>query len=95
MLNAQQVILKLNIMNYDFKGIRNTNLIDDFLQFLTSANENNLWLHFGMIVEIDPTIDFTNNNVLIRWREKVEGFNDKIIYYNLAEFKNDFQLINA
>ena len=48
-----------------------------------------------MIVEIDPTIDFTNNNVLIRWREKVEGFNDKIIYYNLAEFKNDFQLINA
>ncbi len=82
-------------MKFDYKGIRNINIqISDFIDFLLSINDNSLWEYQGMIVQIDPTVDYGNNNVLVRWRDVNEGFNDKIIYYNLAEFKKDFKLLN-
>jgi hypothetical protein len=46
-------------------------------------------------VKIDPTVDYDDENILIRWTDISEGFNDKVIYYNLAEFKKHFQIINA
>ena len=41
----------------------------------------------GMKVELDPTVDFTNQNLLVRWLDLDEGFNDKIIVYSLKEFQ--------
>ena len=40
-----------------------------------------------MKVELDPTVDFNSQNILIRWEDLEEGFNDKIIVYSLKEFK--------
>lgn len=83
-------------MKFDFKGTKTKDFfLDDFLQELILFRDNSLWNYKGLRVEIDPTIDYFENNVLIRWKDIDEGFNDKIIYYNLAEFKKDFQLINA
>lgn len=83
-------------MKFDFKGTKTKDFfLDDFLQELILFRDNSLWNYKGLRVEIDPTIDYSENNVLIRWKDIDEGFNDKIIYYNLAEFKKDFQLINA
>lgn len=83
-------------MKLDFKGIENSeNKISVFVDYLEKIKENSLWIYKGLKVEIDPTIDFTNSNILIRWTDIDEGFNDKIIYHNLAEFKKDFQLLNA
>ena len=83
-------------MKFDCKGTQTNNcLLNDFVAILKSIKDNSLWDFKGLQVEIDPTIDYSDNNVLIRWKDINEGFNDKIIYYNLAEFKKDFQLINA
>ncbi len=83
-------------MKFDCKGTQTNNcLLNDFVAMLESIKDNSLWNYKGLQVEIDPTIDYSDNNVLIRWKDINEGFNDKIIYYNLAEFKKVFQLINA
>ena len=78
-------------MKFDCKGTQTNNcLLNDFVAMLESIKDNSLWNYKGLQVEIDPTIDYSDNNVLIRWKDINEGFNDKIIYYNLAEFKKDF-----
>ena len=82
-------------MKFNCKGIKSpVNEINDFIGFLYSVKENSLWSYNGLTVEIDPTLDYSFNNVLIRWVDVNEGFNDKVIYYNLAEFKKDFKLLN-
>ena len=57
-------------------------------------NSSYLWEYMGMIVEIDPTADFSSQNVLIRWLDIKEGFNDKIIVHSLEEFKDKFNKID-
>lgn len=80
-------------MKYDYKGIKkSTTSIEDFIDLLNDVDDNVLWLYQGLIVEIDPTIDFLSNNVLVRWTDINEGFNDKTIYYSLKDFQNDFTL---
>lgn len=81
-------------MKFDFKGTKSSKgSISDFEEFLKSVDDNSVWEYMGLTVEIDPTIDYNSNNVLIRWLDIDEGFNDKIIYHNLAEFKKDFKLV--
>lgn len=83
-------------MKFDFKGIKTEeSKIDDFIEFLNFLNGENLWNFKGLRVEIDPTFDYNNNNVLIRWKDLKEGFNDRLIYYNIVDFKKDFILANA
>lgn len=83
-------------MKFDFKGSRTEeNKIAEFIEFLTLLNDKNRWIHNGLIVEIDPTVDYRNNNILIRWKDIFEGFNDRLIYTNLVDFKKDFKLVNA
>jgi len=82
-------------MKFDYKGIENSkNKISDFVNYLKMIKDNSLWSYKGLTVEVDPTIDFNNENVLIRWVDVNEGFNDKVIYYNLEAFKKDFKLLN-
>jgi len=83
-------------MNFDFKGIEKSETkISNFVTYLKKISNNSIWLYNGLRVEIDPTVDYNNENVLIRWQDIDEGFNDKIIFYNLGEFKKEFTLLNA
>jgi hypothetical protein len=83
-------------MKFDIKGIeKSKSKISDFVGYLKSADENSLWMYRGLKVEIDPTVDYGDENVLIRWTDVEEGFNDKIIFHNLEEFKKEFTLLNA
>lgn len=82
-------------MKFDFKGIETkNNTITNFVHLLKIVNDDKLWSHYGLKVEIDPTIDYSSNNVLIRWLDIEEGFNDKAIYHSLEEFLKDFKLLN-
>lgn len=79
-------------MKFDFKG--NPNLqtcITDFIQYLKVVEVNQKWLYQGLTVTIDPTVDYSNENVLVRWLDENEGFNDKIILSSLHEFKTLFK----
>jgi hypothetical protein len=79
-------------MKFDFKG--NPNLqtgITDFIQYLKVVEVNQKWLYQGLTVTIDPTVDYVNGNVLVRWLDENEGFNDKIILSSLHEFKTLFK----
>jgi len=65
-----------------------TGKIQKLVEFL--ENSPYLWKYMGMVVELDPTVDFNSQNVLIRWIDIEEGFNDKIIVNSLIEFKKLF-----
>lgn len=83
-------------MKVYFKGIKTReSKIFDFIEFLSNLSHENRWIYKGLKVEIDPTIDYNNCNVLIRWLDVEEGFNDRIIYYSVADFEKDFKLANA
>lgn len=83
-------------MTFDYKGKFNPNSkILDFIKFLESKDDSSKWNYQGLKVEIDPTIDTENNNILIQWIDIEEGFNDKIIFSNLDQFTKNFQLIHA
>lgn len=82
-------------MKLDQYGIRqNEKQINSLVDLLLAAEEYQKWDYMGLIVEIDPTVDFNNNNVLVRWTELNEGFNDKILVNSKSEFVNHFSKIN-
>ncbi len=82
-------------MKFDYKGnVDKSTSIKDFIVLLTNASDNQLWEYMGLTVEIDPTVDYTNENVLVRWLDINEGFNDKIIVNSLEEFNTNFKLVH-
>jgi hypothetical protein len=82
-------------MKLDFKGSERTNTkIQGLIDILESAKDMQLWEHVGLKVEIDPTIDYNSENILVRWLDIVEGFNDKIIVNSLNEFNVFFKPVN-
>lgn len=82
-------------MKLDQYGIRqDEQQINSLVDLLLAAEECQKWDYMGLIVEIDPTVDFNNNNVLVRWTELNEGFNDKILIKSKSEFINLFSKIN-
>jgi hypothetical protein len=83
--------MKIEIKNQTYYP----NSIRPLFNYFESINPNSNWEYKGMIVELDPTIDFKANDALIRWLDVNEGFNDKIIVNSLEEFKSNFKLINA
>jgi len=68
--------------------------INNLVQYLESTDDSQLWKHYGMNVELDPTVDFSSQNVLIRWLDIDEGFNDKIIVNSLEQFQSHFKMSN-
>ncbi len=64
--------------------------IDTLVDFLVESNDLQKWSFMGLTVEIDPTVDYNDQNMLIRWLDVNEGFNDRIIVNTLIEFKNHF-----
>lgn len=82
-------------MKFDSKGnekfVKN---IDELIGLLRNANDLKTWEYMGLEVVLDPTVDFTNENILIRWTDINEGFNDKIIVHSTQEFNSMFKSIN-
>ena len=82
-------------MKFDFKGNKESRTkIQSFVAFINEVDDLQKWFYMGLEVEIDPTVDFNNENILIRWTSIDEGFNDKIIVYSLLEFQSLFKPIN-
>lgn len=78
-------------MNTEIKGKeRSETRIQTLIDFLNDVSNSQLWEYMGLIVEIDPTIDYNNENILVRWLDINEGFNDKIIVNSLVEFNRHF-----
>ena len=83
-------------MKFDTKGIKSSSYkILALENYLKRVSDKTKWMHNGLMVEIDPTIDYTFSNALIRWVDINEGFNDKVIVNSLEEFKSKFKLVNA
>lgn len=80
-------------MRFDFFGERTEgkhfNLFVDYLSKLP----HNGWQYMGMNVELDPTVDYKNETVKVRWTDLDEGFNDKIIIRTKEEFLEHFSRI--
>ena len=81
-------------MTFDYFGAkRNASVkFNDFVDFISSKNQSG-WEHFGMDVELDPTVDFKNENIKIRWTDINEGFCDKVIVKSKEEFLSMFKRI--
>jgi hypothetical protein len=81
-------------MKFDYKGMqRNQTKIDSLIALFEITNSLQIWSYMGLEVEIDPTIDYKNENALIRWTLIKEDFNDKIIVSSLLEFQSLFKSI--
>ncbi len=82
--------MRVEIKNQNYSPIKTATLFN----FLENIEEGTIWDYCGLSVEIDPTFDFKGDNVLVRWVDIIEGFNDKIIVNSLEEFSQNFQLYN-
>lgn len=82
-------------MKLQHKGIeRNNTKIESLINLLKNATDEQIWEYMGLKVELDPTIDFGSENILVRWLNIEEGFNDKIIVNSLNEFNSFFKPLN-
>lgn len=81
------------IVEYKGSKIESTK-IQELINLLNGVTDSQLWNYMGLKVEIDPTVDYNNENVLVRWFDIKEGFNDKIIVNSLREFNSHFNPIN-
>lgn len=83
-------------MKFDTKGTKgNNNRLSILEGYFKAVSNTANWLYSGLTVEIDPTIDYSDSNALIRWTDINEGFNDKLIVNSLEEFNANFKLVNA
>ena len=82
-------------MNFDSKGLPQKNSkISNLIDYIIGVKDNQLWEYMGLKVEIDPTVDYGDETILVRWTDIEQGFNDKIIVNSLKEFNQYFKPIN-
>lgn len=82
-------------MKIDAHGTKQINgKINPLIEFLEKTDGKQQWNYRGLIVEIDPTVDHHSQNVLVRWTDILEGFNDRVIVKDLNEFNFNFTKIN-
>lgn len=83
-------------MKFNQHGTRQSiGRINTLADFLEEVDDLQKWDYMGLTVEIDPTVDFNDLNVLVRWLDINEGFNDRIIVNSLNEFNTHFRKIEA
>ena len=80
-------------MKIDIKGEFKNGSINELYDYLTDIDDYQLFDFMGLKVELDPTVDFDYQNILVRWTDINEGFNDKIIVKSLSEFQIHFKII--
>lgn len=77
-------------MTFDFFGTKKeSSSFNDFVNFIISQPHDG-WEYFGMNVELNPTVDFINENIKIRWYTLDGDFNDKVILSSIKDFNNNF-----
>ncbi|MBS1535191.1 MAG: hypothetical protein JST78_08945 [Bacteroidetes bacterium] len=82
-------------MKIDFKGKPEPNSpIQNLIDFIQETKAEQLWSYMGLTTVIDPTVDYQSHNLLVRWLDIHEGFNDKIIVNSLDEFNMHFKPVN-
>jgi hypothetical protein len=80
-------------MKFDSKGnFTETGLISKMANYLASIPEKSIWDYMVLKVEIDPIVDYLEQNIFIRWADIKEGFNDKVIINCIEEFISLFSL---
>ncbi len=81
-------------MIIEYKGsIKYKGNINSLVRYLEQKSDKQKWEYSGLIVELDPPVDFTNQNMLVRWLDVNEGLNYKIIVNSIDEFKVNFKEI--
>jgi hypothetical protein len=83
--------MKIQIKNESHKP----NQMMALQEYFESVTNGKNWEYLGLVVELDPVLDFKGDDALIRWTDIHEGFNDKLIVNSIEEFQEHFHLINA
>ena len=77
-------------MTFDFFGTKKeSSSFNDFVNYIISQ-PHDAWEYSGMKVELNPTVDFINENIKIRWYNLDGDFNDKVILSSIKDFNNNF-----
>lgn len=82
-------------MKIDIKGKFKNGNINKLYDYLIEIDDLQLFDYMGLEVELDPTVDFADQNMLIRWTDVNEGFNDRMIVRSLEEFQEHFKIIDS
>ena len=81
-------------MTFDYFGERKNSFpFNDFVDFISQQSHVG-WEFSGMEVELDPTVDFKNETIKVRWLDLNEGFNDMVILKDKNEFLTTFRKLN-
>ena len=64
-------------------------IFKEFVDFIKTQDFNG-WQYMGMDVELDPTVCFADESVLVRWTDFENGFNDRLILKTKEQFLQNF-----
>lgn len=81
-------------MKIEIKGKFKNGVINKLYDYLIDIDDLQLFEYMGVEVELDPTVYFEDQEMLIRWLDVNEGFNDRMIVRSLEEFQENFKIIN-
>ncbi len=84
-------------MTFDIRGTKiesDNQVFNNFVDFIKEQDFAG-WEYLGMNVELDPTVCYSDESILIRWCDLDEGFNDKILLNTIEEFKKNFKRVVA
>lgn len=78
-------------MTYDYYGERTPDSpLNELVEYI-EKNPHYPWNFLGIKVELDPTVVWSDQFVLVRWYDELQGFNDKHVVSTLDEFKSLFR----
>ena len=79
-------------MTFDVRGKKTESsnpIFKEFVDFIKTQDFNG-WQYMGMDVELDPTVCFADESVLVRWTAFENGFNDRLILKTKEQFLQNF-----
>lgn len=79
-------------MTFDVRGKKTESsnpIFKEFVDFIKIQDFNG-WQYMGMDVELDPTVCFADESVLVRWTDFENGFNDRLILKTKEQFLQNF-----
>lgn len=79
-------------MTFDVRGKKTESsnpIFKEFVDFIKTQDFNG-WQYMGMDVELDPTVCFADESVLVRWTDFENDFNDRLILKTKEQFLQNF-----
>lgn len=83
-------------MTFDVRGNKtesNNPVFNEFVDFIKIQDFCG-WQYMGLNVELDPTVCFSDESILIRWTDFEEGFNDRIVIKTKEQFLQNFKKVS-